>query len=108
MSGEFFTHLSYIVGLTTQILLYCWFGNEVEIKVSCQDEKPVLFFSQQSSKTLSAVYEAKWVGQPQSVTKNILIFGMRCQKPIKITAINLFTLSLETFIAVSVILINLI
>ena len=33
MSNEFYTLFSYGVAITVQIFMYCWFGNEVEIKV---------------------------------------------------------------------------
>ena len=33
MSTESFTHLSYVNALTAQLFMYCWFGNEVEVKV---------------------------------------------------------------------------
>jgi hypothetical protein len=33
LSSEFFSLLSYGLAITVQIFMYCWFGNEVEIKV---------------------------------------------------------------------------
>ncbi|XP_063925610.1 odorant receptor Or1-like [Zophobas morio] len=85
VSEEAFTHLSYITGISTQLLLYCWFGNEVEIK---------------SSQIPFALYKSDWFDQPTHVKKNLLIFSVRCQNPIKITALNLFALSLRTFVAI--------
>ncbi|XP_063925823.1 odorant receptor Or1-like [Zophobas morio] len=85
VSGEGLGHLLYITGITAQILLYCWFGNKVELK---------------SSQIIYALYESKWFQQPPPVKKNFLILSIRCQRPIKLTAINLFTLSLDTFIKI--------
>jgi hypothetical protein len=34
LSSEFFSLLSYGLAITVQIFMYCWFGNEVEIKVN--------------------------------------------------------------------------
>ncbi|KAJ3636033.1 hypothetical protein MTP99_008882 [Tenebrio molitor] len=85
LSGEGIPFLLYLVGMTAEIFLYCWFGNEVEFR---------------SNKISHAVYESDWTEQPQSVQKTLLIFCLRCSKPIKITAINLFTLSLQTFISI--------
>nr|XP_015833429.1 PREDICTED: odorant receptor 94a isoform X1 [Tribolium castaneum] len=78
------THFAYMMGMLSEILLYCWFGNEIEVK---------------SYLIPNAAYESQWMHQDRSVAKNLLILGCRCRKPIKITAINLFTLSLPTFIA---------
>jgi hypothetical protein len=39
LSSEFFSLLSYGVAITVQIFMYCWFGNEVEIKVNRSHEK---------------------------------------------------------------------
>ncbi|XP_063925944.1 odorant receptor 49b-like [Zophobas morio] len=33
VSTESFTHLSYVNALTAQLFMYCWFGNEVEVKL---------------------------------------------------------------------------
>lgn len=33
LSSEGLNHLFYIAGIVMQILLYCWYGNEVETKV---------------------------------------------------------------------------
>ncbi|KAJ3663354.1 hypothetical protein Zmor_007640 [Zophobas morio] len=34
MSNEFYSYLFYVGAVTVQIFLYCWFGNEIELKVS--------------------------------------------------------------------------
>jgi hypothetical protein len=34
LSGEGIPFLLYLVGMTAEIFLYCWFGNEVEFRVS--------------------------------------------------------------------------
>ncbi|XP_063925608.1 odorant receptor 4-like [Zophobas morio] len=75
----------YIVGLSMQLFLYCWFGNEVETK---------------SSHIPYAVYSSQWVDVSLKVKNNLLILGGRCQRPLKITAINLFDLSLNTFVTI--------
>nr|XP_015833153.1 PREDICTED: odorant receptor Or1-like isoform X1 [Tribolium castaneum] len=84
-SSEFFSSLFYFGAITVQIFMYCWFGNEVELK---------------SSKILYATFEANWVEAPHQVKKNILIFAIRCQNPIKMSSLNVFYLTLETFMAI--------
>jgi hypothetical protein len=32
-SSEFFSCLSFTFSMTVEIFMYCWFGNEVEVKV---------------------------------------------------------------------------
>ncbi|XP_044268954.1 odorant receptor Or1-like [Tribolium madens] len=85
LSSEGLNHLFYIGGIIMQILLYCWFGNEVETR---------------SSNVLSAIYESSWFEASQNTKKNLLIFSIRCQRPIKVTALKLFALSLRTFITI--------
>jgi hypothetical protein len=46
------THVCYLLGISMEILLYCWFGNEVEIKVLPTTSMPPTFqfyFSEQSN-----------------------------------------------------------
>nr|XP_015833047.1 PREDICTED: odorant receptor 43a isoform X8 [Tribolium castaneum] len=50
-----------------------------------------------SSKIPYSAFESDWTGAPIEAKKNLLIFILRTQKPIKMSAINLFSLSLETF-----------
>jgi hypothetical protein len=55
----------------------------------------------QSSQIPYSAFESDWTGIPIEAKKNLLIFIMRSQKPIKMSAINLFSLSLSTFTTVS-------
>jgi hypothetical protein len=101
LSEAAFTHLSYIIGISTQVLLYCWFGNEVEIKVLPTTSMPPTFhFIFQSSQIPYAIYKSDWFGRSVGVKTSLLILSVRCQQPVRITAINLFVLSLRTFVAV--------
>ncbi|XP_063925640.1 odorant receptor 4-like [Zophobas morio] len=71
-----------VMAVITQIFIYCWFGEEVQVK---------------SSQIPYSAFESDWTGIPIEAKKNLLIFIMRAQKPIKMSAINLFSLSLATF-----------
>ncbi|XP_063925603.1 odorant receptor Or1-like [Zophobas morio] len=77
--------LFYVMGLAAQLFLYCWFGNEVETK---------------SSKIPYSIFSSQWVDVSLHVNKNMQILVERCHRPIKITAINLFDLSLATFVTI--------
>ncbi|KAJ3663404.1 hypothetical protein Zmor_007670 [Zophobas morio] len=83
VNKEALVSLLYILGIMLQLFLYCWFGTEVETK---------------SSKIPYATFMSQWYEQPLHIKKNLLILSERCQRPIQITAINLFALSLKTFV----------
>ncbi|XP_044270011.1 odorant receptor Or1-like [Tribolium madens] len=85
LSGIAAIHLNYILGITTEILLYCYYGNEVEVK---------------SNRISYSIYKSDWYQQPVTIRRIILILCERCKRPIKITAINLFALSLSTFMTI--------
>ncbi|KAJ3663408.1 hypothetical protein Zmor_007674 [Zophobas morio] len=75
----------YVLGLAVELYVFCWYGNEIEIK---------------TSKIPYCIYSSNWIDISLGVNKNIFIFVERCQKPLKITAINLFDLSLKTFVVI--------
>ncbi|KAJ3635808.1 hypothetical protein MTP99_008684 [Tenebrio molitor] len=84
-SNEFLSLLGNGIAITVQIFMYCWFGNEVEVK---------------SSSIPYAVFECEWTDFPQEVKKKLLFFTMRLQKPVKLSALNLIYLSLDTFMKI--------
>ncbi|RZC39451.1 7tm 6 domain containing protein, partial [Asbolus verrucosus] len=71
--------------VSVEAFMYCWFGNEIEIK---------------SSKLPYAVFESDWTGLSPEVKKNLIIFVLRVQKSVRIYALGLFYLSLETFVKI--------
>ncbi|KAJ3663648.1 hypothetical protein Zmor_007887 [Zophobas morio] len=85
MSSEFYSLVAYGLAITTQIFMYCWFGNEIEVK---------------SSKIPYATFECDWTSFSLDVKKMLLFFTLRAQKPVKLSALNLFYLSLETFLRI--------
>ncbi|RZC37189.1 7tm 6 domain containing protein, partial [Asbolus verrucosus] len=84
-SSEFYSFVSYVICMTVQVFMYCWFGNEVEIK---------------SSKVPYAVFESDWTKLSPEIKQNLIIFVLRVQKSLQISAFGLFYLSLETFVRV--------
>ncbi|RZC35812.1 7tm 6 domain containing protein, partial [Asbolus verrucosus] len=85
-TNEFYTYIIYGMAVTVEIFIYCWFGNEVEIK---------------SANIPYATFESDWTDASLAVKKKMIFFIIRCQRPIKLSALNLFYLSLENFIGVS-------
>ncbi|RZC40827.1 7tm 6 domain containing protein, partial [Asbolus verrucosus] len=84
-TSEFHSHIAYTNGISVQVFMYCWFGNEIEIK---------------SSKLTYAIFESDWTSLPLETKKELIIFLIRVQKPLKMSAFGLFYLSLETFVKV--------
>ncbi|KAJ3663632.1 hypothetical protein Zmor_007874 [Zophobas morio] len=84
-SSEFYSLVSYGLSITAQIFMYCWYGNEVELK---------------SNLVSYAAFESDWTELPHHVKKNLLIFIINVIKPIKISAYDVFYLSVETFMTI--------
>ncbi|RZC34671.1 7tm 6 domain containing protein, partial [Asbolus verrucosus] len=85
-SSEFFSLMGFLASITLEIFMYCWFGNEVEIE---------------SSKVAYTAFESNWMDRTTDLKNDIIFFVRRCQKPLKMSALQLFYLSLETFMKVS-------
>ncbi|RZC33727.1 7tm 6 domain containing protein [Asbolus verrucosus] len=84
-SNEFYTYAIYEIAIIMEIFMYCWFGNEVKLK---------------SKKIPYAIFESDWNEASLAVKKKMVFFTMRCQTPIKLSAVNLFYLSIKNFIAI--------
>ncbi|RZC33392.1 7tm 6 domain containing protein [Asbolus verrucosus] len=84
-ANEFYSLVFYLNAVLVEIFMFCWFGNEVEVK---------------SNKITYAVFECDWVWMSERTKRAIIVFVLKCQKPIKVSALNLFYLSLETFVRI--------
>ncbi|KAJ3663554.1 hypothetical protein Zmor_007805 [Zophobas morio] len=84
-SAEFLFLVSYEMGIVAQIFIYCWFGNEVEVK---------------SNNVSFAIYGSKWPDFSKEVQKNVWFFMFRSQTPVRMSSLNVFYLSLESFMAI--------
>ncbi|RZC34234.1 7tm 6 domain containing protein, partial [Asbolus verrucosus] len=82
LSSEFFSLMAFLAAITVEIFMFCWFGNEVELE---------------SAKVAYAVFESEWIDTSSAQKKYIIFFVRRCQKPLKMSALDLFYLSLDTF-----------
>lgn len=59
----------------------------------------VKFF--QSNQITYAVFQSDWINFPQDL-KKLIFFGLQCHKPLKMSALNLFYLTVESFLKVRV------
>ncbi|CAH1367430.1 unnamed protein product [Tenebrio molitor] len=84
-SGHFYFTIMFESSVFTQIFMYCWFGNEVEIK---------------SNNIPYAAFEADWVNADLGFKKDLLFLIVKSQRPIKVSAMNLFYLNLNTLMTI--------
>ncbi|RZC39102.1 7tm 6 domain containing protein, partial [Asbolus verrucosus] len=80
---RFFAHVVLVVFYMIQIFTYCWFGNEVEVK---------------SNKIPYSIFESDWTRHSLTNKQNMMMLIVKSQKPIRLSAYNLFYLSLEIYI----------
>ncbi|XP_018055760.1 PREDICTED: odorant receptor Or1-like [Atta colombica] len=96
LSVEFAYSSSYLGSMLIQIYLYCWFGNEVTLKVDYLNIlKPF-----KTTEIGNAVYEMDWPMLPVGLMKTLLIIITRSVKPIKITSGYIITLSNDSFMKI--------
>lgn len=106
----------YLIRVLVQILYYCWFSNEVKLKVSRWGEETrcVKFFlnvsrfsflfssSLQSLEVPGMIFKSDWTSWDNKTKKIFLIIMTRATQPFEFTSGYLVTLNLEFFVAVSI------
>ncbi|XP_015838678.1 odorant receptor Or1 isoform X2 [Tribolium castaneum] len=80
-TSEFYSFIVYGGAVLMEIFLYCWFGNE-------------------SLNIPFASFGFDWTIGSVGLQKNLIIFIAKSQRPIRMSALNLFHLSLETFVKI--------
>lgn len=106
----------YLIRVLVQILYYCWFSNEVKLKVSRWGEETrcIKFFlnvsrfsflfssSLQSLEVPGMIFKSDWTSWDDKTKKIFLIIMTRATQPFEFTSGYLVTLNLEFFVAVSI------
>nr|AHB17947.1 odorant receptor 5 [Locusta migratoria]ALD51451.1 odorant receptor 86 [Locusta migratoria] len=82
-SGWVFKYGSYLAAIAEQLLLYCWFGNDVLTE---------------SERLQLSAYSSQWVSAPARFRKGLLVFLCRAHRPLRLTASKFYTISRETFL----------
>ncbi|XP_068918272.1 putative odorant receptor 92a [Tenebrio molitor] len=82
-STQFIALITYEIALLAELLMFCWWGNELIMK---------------SQLIPQAAFESDWVESSVSYKKDLAFFIMRTQKPMTLFAIDFFSISLSTFI----------
>ncbi|XP_049813992.1 uncharacterized protein LOC126260700 [Schistocerca nitens] len=82
-SGWVFKYGSYLAAIAEQLLLYCWFGNDVLTE---------------SERLQLSAYSSQWVGASPRCRKELRLFLCRAHSPLRLTASKFYTISRETFL----------
>ncbi|XP_050667293.1 odorant receptor 46a-like [Leptidea sinapis] len=72
----------YLTCMLIEIFILCWFGNELILK---------------SLELRQAAYDGSWMNIDNRSTMLIIVFMERCNRPLRVTAGKIFTLSLATY-----------
>ena len=75
----------YMMSMTMQIGLPCYYGNEVTLK---------------SYALTNAIYSSRWYNMPQSNRKSVQMFLVRTNKPFAVAAFGYFNFNLPAFTTV--------
>ncbi|KAJ3663643.1 hypothetical protein Zmor_007884 [Zophobas morio] len=85
LSNQFNSLILYWSAIVVQIFLYCFFGNEVQVT---------------SDKLSYAAFESNWMELSVATKKMLIFFTMNLQKPVQLSALDLFYLTLDTFMRI--------
>ncbi|KAG5870808.1 hypothetical protein JTB14_005358 [Gonioctena quinquepunctata] len=80
---RFVQMMIYFVAMMTQLVMYCWFGNEI-----------------MSSATKDACYEFEWFDSDLKTRKFLILIMERSKRPLFLTAGKFSVLSLQSFTSV--------
>ncbi|RZB40733.1 uncharacterized protein BDFB_003391, partial [Asbolus verrucosus] len=81
-STHFMALMVYELAVLVQLLMFCWWGNEL------------IFKSQQIPQ---AAFESDWIEASIPFKKSIMFFIQQTQKPLTLYAVDFFTISLTSF-----------
>ncbi|XP_076634608.1 odorant receptor Or1-like [Colletes latitarsis] len=84
-SPTYLQFVMYMVCMTTQIFIYCWYGNQLKLK---------------SVEILQTISELDWVYLDNSSKKDLIMVMRRTAKPIEMASAYVFTIDLNTFVKI--------
>ncbi|KAJ8978674.1 hypothetical protein NQ317_019110 [Molorchus minor] len=84
-SKQFYAEIVYMVAMGFQLILYCWFGNEVKLKA----EKLPFY-----------IWQSDWITASNDFKKSMILTMARTKRPLFLTAGNFAPLTLSTFVAI--------
>ncbi|KAL0116268.1 hypothetical protein PUN28_011241 [Cardiocondyla obscurior] len=84
LSAQCFPLILYTCSMLTQILIYCWYGNEVKLK---------------SVELVTNIFEMGWLTMKESKRQNLLIIMNRSLIPIEFSSAYILTMNLDSFVS---------
>lgn len=101
--------------MLTQIYIFCWYGNEVKLKVYSfhdnNESNPSIqsvtsyffffFFILQSLDISNMIFELDWPDLDNTTKRDLLMIMMRASYPIEMTSVHVITMNLDSFVIVS-------
>ncbi|XP_076168216.1 odorant receptor 46a-like [Ptiloglossa arizonensis] len=84
-SPKFFEFVMYMICMTTQIFIYCWYGNQLKLK---------------SVEIVGTISELDWWNFDNSSKKALIMIMRRAMKPIEFTSAYVVTIDLNTFVRI--------
>ncbi|XP_066144369.1 odorant receptor 2a-like isoform X2 [Euwallacea fornicatus] len=85
LSKQFLIEFVYMMAMSYQLYLYCWFGNEVTLKFQ---ELP------------QHIWESNWLATDTQYKKSLMFTMLRTRKPVFFTAGRFSRLTLPTFMSI--------
>ncbi|XP_011705961.1 PREDICTED: odorant receptor 94b-like [Wasmannia auropunctata] len=83
LSAQYIPLMSYTICMCMQILIYCWYGNEVKLKsIQFSDE----------------IFGMDWITADQKVRKNLIMIMNRSLTPIEFSSAYILTVNLDSFV----------
>lgn len=111
MDSRYIGTILYMACSLMQIFYYCWFSNEVKLKVRyCQVKDTMTrynsfffsFFLKQSLELSDMIFRSNWTSLNNNVQRAILLVMRRAMKPIEFTSIYIVSVNLDSFMTVSI------
>ncbi|XP_026828388.1 odorant receptor 94a-like isoform X1 [Ooceraea biroi] len=85
LSAEYIPLMLYTSCMFTQILIYCWYGNEVKLK---------------SVQLANEIFEMDWITVDKEVKEGLMMIMNRSLVPIEFSSAHIFTVNLDSFVKV--------
>ncbi|CAL1676378.1 unnamed protein product [Lasius platythorax] len=83
LSAEFIPLILYTCSMSSQILIYCWYGNEIKLKsIQLSDE----------------IFGMDWINADIKVKENLIMIMNRSLIPIEFSSAHVLTMNLDSFV----------
>lgn len=119
LSAKYFPLVLYTICMLIEIFIYCWFGNEVKLKVPSIHilmkinvsiflhdhtiiHKYYFITYLQSFQMIDHIFEINWLELNINFKKAFVMIMNRATTPIEFTSAYIFSMNLESFVGVNI------